>query len=296
MNVSVGAPAKINLWLRVGALQPSGFHDLDTLFCALDLEDTVTLRGDAPRGSGVRLRIDFEPPLTALPNLGPADRNLAVRAAAGFAESAGIELDVEIFLTKRIPPGGGLGGGSSDAAAVLRALDQVYPGAVPGEELRRIAARLGSDVPFFLSGRPTALGRGRGTDLDLAPALPSRPVVVVFPSLAVPTADAYRWLDEDRAAGRVPRPSDRPSPSHSADWAGVQELANNDFEATVFRRHPRLQALRDTLLREGASPALLAGSGSSLFGVFHDDEVASAVMRDLAGSDVDAVLTRTRSR
>lgn len=295
MTRTVTAPAKVNLWLRVGAPQPTRFHDLDTLFCALDLEDELTVR-TGPAGSGIRLRIDFDAPLQTPPDLGPDDRNLAVRAAAAFAEHTGIRPDIEIHLVKRIPPGGGLGGGSSDAAAVLRALAQAHPDAVAAPDLHQIAARLGSDVPFFVAGNPVARGRSRGTDLTPAPHLPPRPVVLVLPERPVATADAYRWLDEDRAAGRVPPPTATPLDTSPDRWARVEDLAHNDFEATIFLRHPRVGRLRDMLVRHGAGLALLAGSGSSLFGVFKDDATASAAAAELAGSGAAIVLTRTRSR
>jgi len=295
MNATVPAPAKVNLWLSVGPLQPSGFHDLDTLFCALALEDTITVR-NAPKGSGIRLQVDFDAPLDRPPDLGPAEQNLAVRAAAAFAERARVRPDFDIHLLKRIPPGGGLGGGSSDAAAVLLALQQSHADAVGPDELHQIAATLGSDVPFFISGEPVARGRGRGTDLTPAPPLPPRPVVLVLPALPVATADAYRWLDEDRAAGRAsPAEPSQPTSALPADWAAVMELARNDFEATIFLRYPQLRNLRDTLVRHGARPGLLAGSGSSLFGIFDDEGAASAATRAATGSGAIVVLTRIRT-
>jgi 4-diphosphocytidyl-2-C-methyl-D-erythritol kinase len=292
------APAKINLWLRVGGRQRNGFHQLDTLFCALDLADTVHL-ARAPAGSGIRLRTSFAPPLRAPPHLGPATANLAVRAGAAFLQRAGLPQDLDIELVKRIPPGGGLGGGSSDAAAVLRALDGLHPGAVLPAQLQELAASLGSDVPFFASGQPLARGRGRGERLMPAAPLPERGVLLVFPPLRVSTTAAYRWLDEDRDRGEAP-PAGRLDvpPLRQLDWQRVGNLACNDFETVVFRRHPELAACRDLLTHHGAAPALLAGSGATLFGVFHDAEGATAAAEHLErqAAGVQAVITRTRSR
>jgi 4-diphosphocytidyl-2-C-methyl-D-erythritol kinase len=292
------APAKINLWLRIGPRRASGYHDLDTLFAALELADTVTVRG-ADGGTGVRLRTTFEPPLEALPDLGPPGENLVVRAAAAFGRRAGMDLNLEIDLVKRIPAGGGLGGGSSDAAATMRALAWLFPDALEAGEIHAAAAELGSDVPFFAADLDLARGQGRGTDLTPLPPLPPRPVLVALPGIHVPTARAYAWLGEARAHGAMPPPTDLPDRSPGPlSWDRVSDLAHNDFEPVLFARYPRLRAIRDTMRKHGARFALLAGSGSALFGVFDDVEGAAAAAAAIRRHDPDArtTLTRTRSR
>jgi 4-diphosphocytidyl-2-C-methyl-D-erythritol kinase len=297
VRITVAAPAKVNLWLRVGPLRPSGFHHLDTLFCGLALADTVTVRTGAT-GGGVQLRVDFDAPLTAPPDLGPSPDNLAVRAARAFATRAGVEPDFTLDLVKRIPPGGGLGGGSSDAAAVLRALARLHPGALSGDALLEMAGDLGSDVPFFASGHALAYGRGRGTELTPAAPLAARPVLIVLPPFGISTGAAYRWLDDDRRDGLLAAPpgldtGHPPAPS----WDDVAGRGENDFEPAVFRRHPELRALRDTLARHGARPALMAGSGSTLFGVYDDPGAARAAGDEIRRSAPAArtLMTRTRS-
>jgi 4-diphosphocytidyl-2-C-methyl-D-erythritol kinase len=292
------APAKINLWLLVGARQPSGFHDVDTLFCALDLADTVSL-ASRPPGSGLELRSSFEPPLAAMPDLGPVPANLAVRAAAGFLHEARLPADLAIHLVKRIPTGGGLGGGSADAGAVLRALDALHPGALSPDQLHALAARLGSDVPFCASGLTLAHGRDRGERLVALAPLPSRAVLLAFPPLHVSTAAAYGWLADDRARrGESADARLLHGPPPTLGWDEVAARARNDFEAVVFRRHPELARVRDILARHGARPALLAGSGSTLFGVYDDDASASAAADEVHRheSTVRTVTTRTRAR
>jgi 4-diphosphocytidyl-2-C-methyl-D-erythritol kinase len=298
MNISVAAPAKINLWLRVGPRQPTGYHELDTLFCTLDLADTLKVRV-APLDSGIRLIADFGPPLEAQPDLGPVSANLAVRAAAAFAARCCDRLDLEIRLRKRIPVGGGLGGGSSDAAAALRALDELFPGAVSEAGLMDLARALGSDVPFFLAGKPVARGLGRGEILQPAPILPPRPVLLLLPPFPVSTAAAYSWLVQARQQGLPgadPAPFPSPAPD-AASWDHVADAAANDLEAVVFPRHPLLQVLRDRLRDLGARPALMAGSGSTVFGVFPSDDAARAAAGSVrhAHPQVRAVLTRTRA-
>ena len=290
MRERARAPAKINLRLRVHELEETGFHRIDTLFCALELADELTI--DVEDGRGVALEVDG-------PDLGPVESNLAVRAAREFLSAAELERGVAIRLRKRIPAGGGLGGGSSDAAAVLRALRSLVPDAVTAEALERIAARLGSDVPFFYRGEPLAVGSARGDVLLPAPILPSVPVLLVFPPFAVSTAAAYGWLDEDRARGHDAAPAgaagEAPPP---ATWDEAARSAANDFEGPVFRRHPELAVIRDALREAGASIALLSGSGSTLFGVFPDDAGVEAAVASLRGRAPDArlVATRTASR
>lgn len=307
MTVSVAAPAKVNLVLRVGPRRPSGYHDIHTLFCGLELADEVEVHaGDE---SGIALEVDG-------PDLGDPDRNLAHRAAAAFFEVSGVRPQVRIRLRKRIPAGGGLGGGSSDAAATLLALDRLHPGVLAPADRDTIAAGLGSDVPFFLSETPLAWGEGRGERLTpLRPPEP-RPVLLVLPPFPVGTADAYAWLDRDRDRDRHREgegegergpnggagPSDHaaavpaPGAGERVGWPRIEAGATNDFEQVVYSRHPELGEVREALRAGGAAIALLSGSGSTVFGVFPDDGSAAAAAISLRRSHptFSAVLTRTR--
>ena len=280
----VPAPAKVNLRLRVHGREPSGFHPIETVFCALDLADEV----EVELTGGESVRLDLEGP-----DLGPPERNLAVRAAEALLREAGLRQGVRIALRKRIPAGGGLGGGSSDAAAVLRALDRLLPGAVSSGALHGLAATLGSDVPFFLAGSPLAAGLGRGDVLTPLPGLPAAPVVLAIPPFGIATGEAYGWLDADRgdrAAGAsleaVPPP---------ASWEDAAREAVNDFEGSVYRRHPVLGRVRDALRAAGARIALLSGSGSTVFGIFGSGDAAARAARAVraAAPDVEVRITAT---
>ena len=201
--------------------------------------------------------------------------------------------DVVVTLDKNIPMEAGLGGGSSNAAAALLGLRRVWKLQVAGEELRAIAAMLGSDVPYFLVGG-TALGLGRGEEIYPLEDLPRLWVVLVRPPFGVATKDAYAWLDAQRQTGgrgSLSRPLFLPG-----TWlAGTVPLVN-DLEPPVIERHPAIGELKDRLRQEGAVLAAMSGSGSTVFGVFTDGLAARAAARKLGRSGADARCARFQGR
>ncbi|HEX5073755.1 MAG TPA: 4-(cytidine 5'-diphospho)-2-C-methyl-D-erythritol kinase [Gemmatimonadaceae bacterium] len=286
------AQAKVNLFLRVLAREADGYHQLETLFCRLALGDDVTVRV----GVGGR---SLECTGEALPaeGLGPVERNLAWRAAARYAEATGWPNDWAIGIVKRIPVGGGLGGGSADAGAVLRCLNRLAPSPVSDGELVALAEPLGADVPFLTAGDALALGWGRGERLLALPPLPDRAVTLVCFPFGVPTPDAYRWLDA--RASVTPRQAARVGLEALATWAGIARLAHNDFEAVVAPRYPEIErALRELRSRaahgdDAAAIAMLAGSGSTVFAV---SDMPAETMTAPHGSSARLVHTYTASR
>jgi 4-diphosphocytidyl-2-C-methyl-D-erythritol kinase len=270
--------AKINLDLRVLHKNPDGFHEIRTVFHTISLADSLDLEYQPAR----RTEIILEDP-AAIPD------NLVVRAAQATLDALGIAARLRMRLTKRIPMGGGLGGGSSDAAAVLLALPALAGRMLPLEETMRIAASLGSDVPFFLLGG-AAVGAGRGAELYPLPDLGPEPLLVIVPEVQVSTAEAYRAL------GRGPGPAD---PSCLASfrsyvWALEQRrsaaaagaLSANDFEATVFERHPQPGRIRARLAKLGAASARLTGSGSALVALFHSAAERRSAEAEIEGDRV----------
>jgi 4-diphosphocytidyl-2-C-methyl-D-erythritol kinase len=257
--------AKVNLVLHVLGRDPTGYHQLETLFQRLALADTVTVRRTAgPRS----LEVVWE----GMPavDIGPVEQNLAWRAAAAYAAAAGGPSGWAIALTKRIPAGGGLGGGSADAAAVLRALQATSAAPLPAATLHALAASLGADVAFALGEAPLALGTGYGERLQPLPPLPPQAVELVLPDFGVNTAAAYGALAAARAARAAaggPAPRARLGPGAAADWGAVSAAQGNDFEATVFASRPELGAVRDQLADPLALVARMSGSGSTLFRV-----------------------------
>ena len=256
--VSIEARAKINLFLRVLARESDGFHGIETLFCLLDLADTLEAsRSDEP---GISIDVSGH-------DAGPDADNLAVRAARMVLDATGIGFGVRIRLEKRIPVGSGLGGGSSDAAAALVAVNALAGNAVPRHELLQFAARLGSDVPFFVSGGPLALGWGHGERLLRVPPLPPAPVLLVTPPVPVATAAAYGWLAEARQnvgrRGAVALDLDA-----LASWGDIGRMSGNDFESPVMSRLPELRAGYEALARTHPLVCRMSGSGSTLFAVY----------------------------
>lgn len=287
-SVRVEAPAKVNLFLRVLAREEGGYHQIETLYAAVDLADRISVE---PGGSEVTLAVEGA-------DLGPPQENLAYRAARGFLERVG-GTGARIELEKRIPARAGLGGGSSDAAAVLRALNRLHGDPLEIRELMELGAALGADVPFFLSPTTLALAWGRGDRLLALPPLPSRPILLVLPDEGVGTAEAYAELAEARrrhrgGSARVGR-SRLLAPGELGSWEGVAALAENDFHRTVFRDRPDLKRAHRALQDTEPLLALLSGSGSALFAVFPGEEEArrarDVVVDEMVGGR--ALLART---
>jgi 4-diphosphocytidyl-2-C-methyl-D-erythritol kinase len=251
--------AKINWLLRIIGKRADGFHDIETVFQTISLHDRIEMR------ESKRFELTCSDP--AIP---VDERNLVTRAWRRFGEVARVP-PMEIHIEKSIPAGGGLGGGSSNAATVLLALEERYAPRLEPEVLRTIALELGSDVPFFLA-RGTAYATGRGEELRPLPSPAAVKLLLVLPEVKVDTAEAYRLLGREEGVREPLLGIDRArelmvrGPLDSA-----AELVN-DFEEVVFARVPLLGELRTRLLELGAGWARLSGSGSTLVGAFRDEE------------------------
>jgi 4-diphosphocytidyl-2C-methyl-D-erythritol kinase len=235
-------PAKINLFLRILARETSGFHQIETAFSLLELADQLEVRRI---NSGVQLTVDG-------PDLGPTDENLAVRAARAVLDATGNRFGVSITLTKQIAVRAGLGGGSSDAAAALHAVNALAGNAVPRHELLHFAAKLGADVAFFASGAPLAVAWGRGERLFRIPAPPALPVLLAIPPISVATPDAYKWWDEQN-----PAPRDRRSTLRRCD--GEHQAPGRERLRAAGLRPARMRTLYE---RIGDRPGRVRLSGS----------------------------------
>jgi 4-diphosphocytidyl-2-C-methyl-D-erythritol kinase len=266
----VRALAKINLDLRVLGKRPDGFHELRTLFQTISLADTIDIAFTPAR----RTAITLEDAL-AIPD------NLVTRAAQLALDAMRAAGRVEMRLTKRIPMGAGLGGGSSDAAAVLLALPALAGRRLPLRILTDIGAQLGSDVPYFLLGG-TAAGIGRGTELFPLADIPAAPGLLLAPGIHVDTKKAYRDLSP-RLTSDLQRNKMVSFQSLTWDTRGLSG-AWNDFEEVVFEQHPALAELKRRLVRAGATTALMTGSGSAVFGLFSDRNAVQRAMELVKGT------------
>jgi 4-diphosphocytidyl-2-C-methyl-D-erythritol kinase len=278
--LTVRAPAKINLSLRVLRRTAGGYHELRTIFQSIALHDTLTFEA-----SSGPFRLECDDPAC------PTDRtNLVWRAAEAIVRAAGgrgAPRDIAIRIAKRIPMQAGLGGGSSDAAAALRGFAALWRVKIPDARMQAMAAALGADVPFFLEGG-TVLGLERGDRLFPLIDPPRAWVTLVIPSFGVSTKDAYAWFD-----GAGPSRDDRRRPARAQ--AGPYERAN-DLQAAVVRRHPEIERIAAALQREGAIEAAMSGSGSAVFAMFQTRPAAERAATALAGRSRRTLVTRTLNR
>lgn len=275
---SVEAQAKINLRLKVLAREATGYHQLESLFLRVELHDSIRVATDT---AGRRL----ECPGLAV----PMERNLAFQAAEAYAAAAGWPTGFHIVIEKRIPAGGGLGGGSADAGAVLRALNALAPRPLALEALLGVALRLGADVPFLATDAAFALGWGRGERLLALRPLPARDVVLAFPTFGVETAAAFGW-HAARPAAAAPTVGVPWTLDLLDRWETVYALAENDLEATVAARHPEIASCVRAFGDAGARVARMSGSGSTVFGIFDRRLVA-----DPTGVPAGTRLVHTRT-
>jgi 4-diphosphocytidyl-2-C-methyl-D-erythritol kinase len=282
--VTIAAHAKANLFLRVLGRETSGYHSLETLFTLLELADTLTVERTA---QGIELAVEGA-------ETGPAEQNLAYRAATLVLDATGRRFGVRIRLVKLIPVGAGLGGGSSDGAAALHAVNALADHRVPRAEILRLAAQLGADVPFLASGAPLALAWGRGERMfRVAAPLPTSALLVV-PSFGVNTAKAYELLDQGRDWSK-PRGAVVLDAEAFGTWGGIARLGGNDFEVPVFGKEPELRALYERLCATRPLLARLSGSGSALVAIYRTERDRDAAASEIGERGHRLLRTMTRA-
>ncbi len=252
-EITLRAYGKVNLFLKVLGKREDGFHDIYTLFHKITLYDEVRLQLTPSRSLTVTMTCDD----ASLPS---DSRNLCVAGAEMLMQKVGLKADIALSLSKRIPVSAGLGGGSSDAASVLRGLGDIFH--IPEDVLLGCAAELGSDIAFFLSGFSSAFGYGRGEKLaeySFDVVLP-RFYLLIFPHISISAGWAYRALGKKEGSVRTPQ----------VFHEGM--LFSNDLQPPCFSQYPLLGRICKELCDEGASHGMLSGSGSTLFGVYADEE------------------------
>jgi len=281
--ITIRCPGKINWNLRILGKREDGFHEVATVLQAIDIWDTLT--------------VEASPDLTLAcdrPGIPTDETNLVIRAARALADRAGADRPgAACTLLKQIPAGGGLGGGSSNAAGALLGLDRLWSLETPIEELMEIGAGLGSDVPFFLAGG-TALGTGRGEQIEPLPFSGEIPLLLGFPPVSISTADVFSRLG---AYLTLPANGVNLSELRALKLPGNKDFgfAINDLEPVVFSGWPELGLFRDSLLEHGAMHAMLSGSGATVFGVFEDRERMHRAGEKLSGLFRHWELFRTKT-
>lgn len=265
-SITVFAPAKINLVLRILDRRLDGYHNLWSLMQTVQLEDEIQL-ALSDNHSTITLRCEES-------SLKTDSSNLVCRAAAAVLEQSGQAVGLDMVLAKRIPMGAGLGGGSSDAAATIAGLNRLLNLGWSTEKMAHIGQTLGSDVPFFFFA-PSAIVEGRGEKVAPVRIKGSRWVVLINPGFPVETKWAYQQLSISRT-GVQPLSGVHAGLGKASElsWEEVLQTAENDFEVSVFKAHPVLHKIKQKLFAEGAETALLSGSGATVFGVFRDETTA----------------------
>lgn len=282
-TLQVPAYAKINLTLDVLGKRPDGYHDLTMVMQSVSLADTVTLSEME------------EPEFTLSTNLGflpGTDKNIAAVAARVFAERTGVSLDgLHIHLDKRIPVCAGTAGGSSDGAAVLRALNHWFYTGLPLPSLAQMGEAVGSDVPYCVLGC-TALAQGRGDVLKRLPPLPDCHIVLCKPNFSISTPELFRKIDEVKLRYH-PDTAGVIHALEQGDLAGVSRRMFNVFEQVLpVSRRAEVEEIKNSLLSAGALGACMSGTGPTVFGIFEDEGAAQAICDELRATYPETFLTR----
>ena len=260
-------PAKVNLFLKVGATRPDGYHELVSLMQPVSLYDRIRLSLD--RGDSIEVRCTGA-------ELPAGSGNLAYRAAELFFEATGIRAALSIDIDKAIPLGAGLGGGSSDAAGVLKGLNELFSSPLSMDRLVELAAKCGSDVPFFLAGG-AAIVRGRGERVEKF-ELPEYYYILVNPGFQVSTEEVYRIFDLTEGSKSINLNSLQVSIRSPEE---ILKYLANDLERAVLERYPEVGYLKEVLLESGADGAVMSGSGPTVFGLFFDATRVESALKEV---------------
>jgi len=272
-NILRSSPAKINLFLEIKGRRPDDYHEVVTWMHAVDVADSIII------GKSELDICTLRSEDTTIPF---GKRNLCIKAYEALKQETGLRETVKITLKKSIPLGSGLGGGSSNAAAVLTGCNELFGLGLNDNRLMEIAAGVGSDVPFFIRGG-SALATGRGTDITPLPDFPEPLwLVIAKPETAVSTGDAYKWI-KGYSGEKAVDARELEKRILAGDRQFVLDLLHNSFEQSVFERYPAVREVKRQLLAEGCAAALMTGSGAAVFGVCDSEKQARHIEKSLKG-------------
>jgi 4-diphosphocytidyl-2-C-methyl-D-erythritol kinase len=270
------APAKINLYLDIESKRKDSYHNIISVMQSVTLSDLITISVSDEKG-GIMIACDD-------PAIPGGDENLAYRAAEIYMRMAGLNNRIEIDIRKTIPAAAGLGGGSSDAGAVLRGLNKLFNYPFSYDGLCRMGVKIGADVPFCIMGG-CAEAKGIGELLKKLPVMPDAIIVISCPAKKVSTPEAYRKLDAmyGNFEGRTPGGGYHAleAASEARDLRGVTGQIFNIFESCVLAEHPEVSEIKEIMLSSGAMAAQMSGSGPAVFGIFNDDESVRSATENL---------------
>ncbi|MFC2135973.1 4-(cytidine 5'-diphospho)-2-C-methyl-D-erythritol kinase [Bacteroidota bacterium] len=265
-NIEVKAPAKINFGLSIVSKRDDGFHNLETIFYPInDLYDRLFFETSN--------KFAFE---CSDASLSTDESNIVVKAVRIFENEIKQNVNLKIYLEKNIPIGGGLGGGSSDAASTLVALNKLFSAGLNYGQLMEMALKIGSDVPFFIKAKPS-LGESRGEVLKEIPFKIDKPILIVNPGIYISTKDAFKNITPQKSENSYAEIVEL----WNDDYYKLRRVLKNDFENWVFSKYPEIGEVKQTLLDSGAIIALMSGSGSTLFGIFENKEKADYAAQNL---------------
>jgi len=262
------AYAKINIGLKIISKRPDGYHDLETIFQQIDLCDTIKL--SIRKSNDIVIKSDNK-------NIPLDENNICHKAALLFRAASGLDFGLTIHIQKEIPTGAGLGGGSSNAAAVLLGLEKLMAYKLPEKRLNRIARDLGADVPFFLVGG-TAYAEGIGDKIKTVRPFPDFFAVLVYPNIEISSAWAYKNFNFNLTKTKKIIKLSRIIQNRIC-FSDLKDYVENDFEKIVFAKYPELLKIKELLYRKGAFLAMMSGSGSTIFGLFTGSEKAEAARK-----------------
>jgi len=271
MKIEIDSPAKINLTLDIIKKRDDGYHELEMIMQELELKDKIVLEELEKNKIEIECREKFVP---------LNEKNLCWKAAELIKEKKGIEKGIKIFIDKKIPVAGGLGGGSSNAAATIKGLNELWKLNLSRKEMQEIAEQIGMDVAFFLYGK-TAFASGRGEKIELIKSFPKTRVLICNPGIPVSTKKAYSEIDYEKSGKKLGSRKLKKAIEQNKKTEEFAELLHNDFEFSVFKAFPEIEELKKEM-KEHSFNSLMSGSGSTVFCFPKTKEDSTKIIQKLA--------------